>query len=158
MNTGSLVFRLATSSGDFEDGKILFKKYAATLTFDLEFQGFAEELATIDKRYGDPDGALVLCYVDKQPAGCVAVKKLSEGIAELKRLFVDPGFRAAGIGASLMHIALEQAKKLGYDLIRLDTVAEMQSAIKLYKRLGFYTIEAYCYNPLPTAVYMEKRF
>lgn len=157
MNNTSIQYKLATSFSEFEEGKQLFKAYADSLPFDLDFQGFEEELEAVNKKYAHPEGALILCYVDEAPAGCVGVRKIEAGIAELKRLYVQPEFRSLKIGAKLMELALDEAKKLGYDCIRLDTVADMQAAIALYKKLGFYEIEAYCYNPFETAIYMERK-
>ncbi len=157
MNNINIQYKLAESLAEFEEGKKLFKAYAGSLPFDLDFQGFEEELEAIGRKYAYPEGALIVCFAGEEPIGCVGVRKIEAGIAELKRLYVQPGFRSLKIGAKLTELALDEAKKLGYDRIRLDTVAEMQAAIALYKKLGFYEIEAYCYNPIATAIYMERK-
>ncbi len=153
----NIKYTLAGSFSEFEEGKKLFKMYAEALPFALDFQGFEKELELIHEKYAYPGGALILCFLDEKAIGCVGVRKISDGIAELKRLYVEPEFRSLKIGGKLMDMALAEAKKLGYGLIRLDTVAEMQAAIGLYKKFGFYEIEAYCYNPIETAIYMEKK-
>lgn len=154
---GSISFVSARSPAEFEEGKKLFNEYSDSLPFKLDFQGFEKELELIHGKYAHPEGALILCLSDEKPVGCVGVRKISDGIAELKRLYVKPEYRALKIGGKLMELALDEARQLGYDVIRLDTVTEMQAAIRLYKKLGFYEIEAYCYNPIETVIYMEKR-
>lgn len=149
--------KLAESFEDFENAKLLFREYSDSLDFELDFQGFEDELKLISRKYSNPEGALFLCFKDQKAVGCVAVRKNSDTICELKRLYVKPEYRSFKIGVKLMNLAIDEAKKLGYEFIRLDTVSEMQAAIGLYKKMGFYEIEAYCYNPISTAVFMEKR-
>lgn len=148
--------KLAETLDDFEYGKVLFLEYSDSLHFNLDFQGFEEELNAISKKYSSPEGALFLCFADQKAVGCVAVRKLSDTISELKRLYVKPEYRSYKIGGQLMNLAIEEAKNLGYNFIRLDTVSEMQAAIGLYQKMGFYEIEAYCHNPISTAIYMER--
>jgi len=153
----SIEYKVAESASEFEEGKKLFRKYSDSLSFKLDFQGFEKELEEIREKYAYPRGALILCFSDKKTIGCVGVREISEDIAELKRLYVQPEYRSLKVGKRLMELALDEAKKLRYDFIRLDTVAEMEAAIGLYKKAGFYEIEAYCYNPLENPVYMEKK-
>ncbi len=72
-------------------------------------------------------------------------------------MFVNPAYRGHQLGKRLLAEALAEAKDLNYRSIRLDTVPDMQSAIKLYEAFGFVEIEAYRYNPVPGAIYMEKQ-
>ncbi len=146
----------ATSEKEFEDGKILFQQYAQSLAFDLSFQQFDKELDTIATKYNAPEGALLLAYDADKPIACIAVRRLEVGVAELKRMFVDPAYRGHQLGQRLLAGALAEAKALHYLSIRLDTVPDMQSAIKLYQAFGFVEIEPYRYNPMPGAIYMEK--
>lgn len=146
----------AASEKEFEDGKILFQQYAQSLSFDLGFQSFDKELDTIATKYNAPEGALLLAYDADKPVACIAVRRLGEDVAELKRMFVNPAYRGHQLGKRLMAGALAEAKDLNYRSIRLDTVPDMQSAIKLYQAFGFVEIEAYRYNPVPGAIYMEK--
>jgi DNA-binding MarR family transcriptional regulator/GNAT superfamily N-acetyltransferase len=151
-------FKIAQTSADFEDAKSLFKEYAASLDFDLSFQGFEKELATIGKQYRPPRGALLLCYYeDEQAVGCAGVRELSETVAELKRLYVKSEYRSLKIGKQLLERAIDTARKLQYHYIRLDTVPGQEKAQALYHRLGFYKIKAYRHNPIAGTVYMEKK-
>jgi ribosomal protein S18 acetylase RimI-like enzyme len=133
----------------------LFAEYAASLSFDLSFQGFDDELAGLPGDYAPPTGALLLARVDGEPAGCVALRALDGGTGELKRLFVRPAHRGLGLGRKLVEQALDAAADLGYDAIRLDTTPEMRAAHQLYRTLGFREIEPYRENPVAGARYLE---
>ena len=142
----------------FEQGKILFEEYAGTLNFDLGYQNFKKELETINSQYNEPDGALLLCLIDGEIAvGCAGVRKFSEGIAELKRLYVRPGYRNLKIGKQLLESAVAATKKLNYEFIRLDTVPGQTKAQSLYHYLGFYEIEPYRYSPIEGTIFFEKK-
>jgi putative acetyltransferase len=94
--------------------------------------------------------------VGGEPAGCVALKKLADGVCEMKRLFVRPWHRRTGLGRVLAERIIGEARRIGYDAIRLDTVPSvMGGAVALYRSLGFVEIPAYCRNPVPGALFME---
>jgi len=133
----------------------LFEEYAAALSIDLCFQNFAQELATLPQMYGPPSGALLLAEVDATPAGCVAVRNLDAATCELKRLYVRPTHRGHNLGRHLAEAALETARALGYQRIRLDTLPEMQPAQRLYESLGFHDIPPYYGDPIQGQRFME---
>jgi ribosomal protein S18 acetylase RimI-like enzyme len=150
--------KIAVTEHDFEQGKALFEEYAGSLDFDLGYQNFEKELSTIAQQYMQPEGALLLCFIDAEnAAGCAGVRKFSEGIAELKRLYVKPDYRSLKIGKQLLESAIDTAKQLNYKSIRLDTVPGQTKAQELYHYLGFYEIEPYRYSPIEGTVYFEKR-
>jgi ribosomal protein S18 acetylase RimI-like enzyme len=126
----------------------LFEEYAAALSIDLCFQNFAQELAALPKMYGPPGGALLLAEIDAASAGCVAVRQLDAATCELKRLYVRPTHCGHNLGRQLAQAALETARALGYQRIRLDTLPEMQPAQRLYESLGFHDIPAYYGDPI----------
>jgi ribosomal protein S18 acetylase RimI-like enzyme len=151
-----ITYKIASTPTDFLIAEQLFRDYFAGLTFDISFQDLTEEFTNLAKKYNAPTGALILAMDEEKGIGCIGVRYLEEGIAEMKRLYVDPSYRGLQIGLSLIDQSLATAQALGYQKMRLDTITEMASAIKYYKLRGFYPIEPYCYNPLPTALYMEK--
>jgi len=139
-----------------EDIRALFLEYARGLNFNLCFQNFDRELEELPGPYGLPHGRLILCEVDGRPAGCIAVKPLGSGVCELKRLFVRPEFRRRKLGLKLTQHIIEEARSIGYTVMRLDTIrGTMDNAIALYESVGFREIPAYYQNPIPNAFYME---
>lgn len=142
----------------FAAATALFKEYANWLGIDLCFQNFDEELLELPVMYGPPKGSIFLCREGDEIFGCVAVRQKGEGIAELKRMFVQTKYQRSGAGNLLLNRALDFAKEAGYKLIRLDTLSHMTPAINLYKKAGFYEIEPYYFNPEKGAVFFEKTF
>jgi putative acetyltransferase len=136
----------------------LFLEYAQSLHFSLCFQNFDQELENLPGVYAPPRGRLILCEAGNQPAGCVAMKPLAQEICEMKRLFVRPEFRGMGLGVELARRVIDDARAIGYEFMRLDTLrGPMDNAIALYRSLGFQEIPPYYHNPIENAVYMELR-
>lgn len=156
MPTETLTIRPARTEGDLEDVRALFREYAASLDFDLCFQDFDAELEALPGAYAPPDGTLLLAEVGPHVAGTVAVRKLADNVSEMKRLYVRPAFRREGVGRALAEAIIDETRALGYEHMRLDTVASMHAARALYTSLGFSETEPYYANPLPDVVYMER--
>src|SRR5262245_8949149 len=133
---------------DVEAARLLFGEYAAWIGIDLSFQGFADELAALPGEYAPPDGALLLARAGDAVLGCAALRRESQGVGEMKRLYVREECRGKGIGRRLAEAILEEARRRGYGRVRLDTLASMHEAETLYRSLGFRPIPAYRFNPI----------
>lgn len=105
--------------------------------------------------YGAPRGVLLLAEIEKDLAGCVAVRPLDAAICELKRLYVRSGYRGTGLGRLLTQTAMQSAREMGYTHIRLDTLPQMAAAQRLYEDLGFRDIPAYYGEPMAGQRFME---
>ena len=145
------------TEADLDAARRLFRAYVESLDFDLDFQDFEDEMAALPGPYAPPDGTILLAEVEGELVGVVAVQPLDdEGAGEMKRLYVEPEHRNQGIGRALASAIVEKAQDLSYDVMRLDTVASMTAARRLYRSLGFEERDAYYHNPLDDAVYMER--
>jgi putative acetyltransferase len=137
----------------------LFREYAAQLGVDLCFQNFDAELAGLPGDYAPPRGALLLAFVDGEPAGCGALRPLDDvdypNACEMKRLYVRPAFRRLGLGRVLTQALLDRGLQAGYSNLLLDTLDDMEAARGLYASLGFEEIPPYYFNPIPGAHYLR---
>jgi putative acetyltransferase len=148
----------AQSPEDVDRARELFEEYAAGLGINLCFQNFERELAELPGEYVPPTGRLFLAFDGDQVSGCVALRGLAEDACEIKRLYVRPDFRGKGLGRELTQAAIDAAREIGYQRVRLDTLpGKMERAIAIYRSLGFREIEAYYHNPVPGATFMELR-
>lgn len=147
----------ATSAGQIEDAKRLFREYETWLGMSLCFQGFEEELATLPGKYAPPDGRLYVAYDASEPVGCIALRPIGQGVCEMKRLYLREAARGKGVGVRLIEQVIADGKEIGYERMRLDTYPpKMGKAVSLYEAHGFYEIPAYYDNPYDGVLYMEK--
>ena len=134
----------------------LFQEYEKSLGVNLCFQNFEQELAGLPGHYAPPDGRLLLAEYEAQLAGCVALHKWETGICEMKRLYLRPAFRGKGLGRALAETIIAEAREIGYQHMRLDTIEPiMKDAVEMYRKLGFQEIGPYRPNPIAGAMYME---
>lgn len=135
----------------------LIEEYAAWLEFNLCFQGFEEEIQALPGKYAPPAGRLLLAFWDERPAGVIALRPLEEtGVCEMKRLYVRPEFRGHHIGRILAEQIIREAAEIGYSRMRLDTIAgKMDSAIAMYRELGFEETSPYYQTPVGHTLFLE---
>lgn len=135
----------------------MIEEYAAWLEFKLCFQGYEEEIQSLPGKYAPPSGRLLLALWDGRPAGVIALRPQEEpGVCEMKRLYVRPEFRGHQIGRILAQQVIAEAAEIGYSRIRLDTIlGKMDSAIAMYRTLGFAEISPYYKTPVGPTLFME---
>jgi GNAT superfamily N-acetyltransferase len=146
----------ATSEDQIQQARGLFEEYAAWLEISLCFQNFDKELANLPGHYAPPSGRLLLAKEADELAGCIALRQIEPGVSEIKRLFLRQKFRGKGLGRVLVEAIIEEARKIGYRRIRLDTLPDrMDKAVSLYRSIGFREIAPYYENPVEGATFME---
>ncbi len=151
----------------------LFREYQISIGTDLCFQGFEEELKTLPGAYAPPRGEILMARAGRAAAGVVALRPLpnyggarltcggaglsgaTDGVCEMKRLYVRPAFRAAKLGRRLTERVIAESRRLGYRRLVLDMLKEMAAAQALYRTLGFDEIEPYYENPLEGVRYFQ---
>ena len=147
----------AQSETQIQQVRELFGEYVEWLGINLCFQNYDKELTELPGEYSPPAGRLLLAVADdNSAAGCAALRDLGGGVCEMKRLFVRPAFRGQRLGWQLAELILQEARGIGYERIRLDTLpGKMDQAIKMYRSLGFKDIAPYYHNPVKDAAFME---
>ena len=144
-----LIARAGAADGDAL--RALFCEYVAYLGEHGRLDGFEEELAALPGGYE----AVLVARMDGELAGCVALRRLGDGACELKRLYVRPAARGTGLGRALAEAAAAEARRLGYRVLRLDTLPTLDAARALYLSLGFRPIGRYNDNPVPGVLFFE---
>jgi ribosomal protein S18 acetylase RimI-like enzyme len=160
---------LAKSPSDVEAVRLLFREYRQWLVDHREVTAFDDsilqvglgyfdtEIETLPGPYGPPRGAIVVALEGAAPVGCGALKLLQGNLGEIRRVYVRPASRGGGLGRRIVRALLNQARKLGYERVVLDTLPTMTAAINLYRRMGFLPIEAYWPHPVPGALFFDYR-
>ncbi|WP_123814153.1 bifunctional helix-turn-helix transcriptional regulator/GNAT family N-acetyltransferase [Myceligenerans xiligouense] len=107
-------------------------------------------------QFRPPSGRFVLAVEDGEPAACGGLRDLGDGVAEIKRMWVHPGRRGAGLASRLLRHLETTAADAGHTAVRLDTNENLEAAIAMYDRAGYRRIDRYNDNPDATH-FFEKR-
>ena len=158
MQDDSIMIYPATTESEIAEVRKLFVEYANSLGFSLCFQGFDKELESLPGQYTPPAGRLFLSAHNSRIAGCIALKPLDPTTCEMKRLYLRDEFRGLGLGRIMALKLIEEARKIGYRTMMLDTIEDkMKSAVSLYRSLGFIPCPPYYHNPIEGVLYMELK-
>jgi len=136
----------------------LFRAYAESLPVDLAYQGFEAEMAAMPGKYAPPSGVLLIARnAAGRAVGCAALRPIEPaGTCEMKRLYVTAEGRGQKLGKRLVERLFDEARRIGYREMRLDTLPTMLDALALYRRFGFEPMEAYYDTPVAGTVFMRK--
>jgi GNAT superfamily N-acetyltransferase len=120
-----------------------------------------EDMAGLAK-FMPPYGRLLLSEIDGFTVGCICLKKLTVSVGEVKRLYVKPDYRGKGIGKKMVEVLLDEARRIGYRTVRLDSTRYMTKAHAVYRSFGFYDIVPYPESEIPEEfhehwVFMENQ-
>jgi len=137
--------------------RALVEEYAASLQIDLEFQNFDDEIASLSRAYGPPDGCFILAAQGARFVGCGGIRRHDALTCEMKRLYVVPAARGGGIARMIVERLIAAARAGGYGSMLLDTLPTMGGAQALYRSLGFTVTEPYRFNPVPGATFWKLR-
>jgi len=109
-----------------------------------EARGELKDMDDIQKNYFENGGVFLVMEDEDRIIGTGAIRKMDEGICELRRLWFLSEYHGWGFGYRMILELLRIARELGYVKIRLETApVHQQRAYELYKRLGFYEIPKY---------------
>lgn len=154
--------KLVDGYGFKDEIKALFTEYTEYLVENdskfkeyLEVQKYDDEIEHLEDKYGMPWGRLYIVFYENQVAGCIALRKIDDEKCEMKRLYVRPEFRNKGIARMLTEKIVSDAKEIGYSSMLLDTLPFLQTALKMYKQMGFYEIECYNNSPMDNSIYLK---
>lgn len=149
------IYKITNGEAYLDEIKELIIEYTQTLSRDLSFQNLDNELSALKAKYTPPNGRILAAVMDGSVIGCVAFRKHSDYRCEMKRLYLKPKYRGLKLGEALVRAIVEAARTEGYTEMVLDTIKPLQSAVRLYKKLGFEETDAYYENPMHDVIYMR---
>lgn len=150
----NLEIRQANSEDDFDQVRILYRGFMDWMTqtyldvlylLDDFFAAVEADSASLPGVYGPPHGRLLLAQINGVAAGTVALQNFGGDTCEMKRMFVSTSAQGNGVGRALVDQILEEARRMGYERMVLETGPRQLAAQRLYVRAGFQEIEPY-YN------------
>jgi GNAT superfamily N-acetyltransferase len=143
--TAPLVLRRLSSVDDLTGALELMAGYAGEIRRKL-LDGYGLELEEATPDSGllveigglvEPPQALYLAEIGGEPAGTGGLKHVAAGVAEIKRMYVDPAFRGRGIARAVLERLIADGRAAGYHRLRLETAVWMVEAHALYRSCGF---------------------
>ena len=149
-----VIVRRAQSKQDFEAVTQLMKAFVAwhyerhasdrpIIDSYFDPEKFASELENLPGEFAPPRGALLVAEGNGRIAGCVALRPLDDAQCEMKRMFVSSEFHGKGVGMLLGQAILNEARRIGYRRMMLDTGPAQREAQALYRKLGFKEVQPY---------------
>jgi ribosomal protein S18 acetylase RimI-like enzyme len=141
--------------GDYQSLLSFLKDAFAEMGNEFLLDGKDSDIRDIERVYLQNRGSFYVIDNQGEIRGCVGVRRFSDEIAELKRLYIARECRGLGLGHALCVNAINDARNFGYKFLRLDTITKSQAALALFRKLGFYEIARYNSDPF-AEIFMEK--
>jgi carbonic anhydrase len=154
--SASWQIKTVSSEAELAQVRVLLQEYWDSFGFTPCFQNFGDELAGLPGAYTPPSGRLAMATVNREPAGCIALRRLDSSRAEVKRLYLRPAFRGLGLGRGLLEWAMAEAHTIGYQEMVGDTMPEMRDALALYDKAGFVRGDPYSDQPTEGAIFIRR--
>ncbi len=181
---GGLTIVDGSAPAHLDTVRSMFREYEKDIGINLCFQGFEHELATLPGRYASPAGRLYLLMDGESAVGCIALRDITDDLrsragpmpqdrshglplskpsgqavarlvtCEMKRLYIRTSHRGRGLGRVLAERLIADARGIGYDTMRLDTLDAWLPAVGLYRSLGFKPTERYNDDLDPHTLFM----
>ncbi|MGB6501377.1 MAG: GNAT family N-acetyltransferase [Thermoplasmata archaeon] len=130
---------------------------AAESTVNAGLGQIDRQIAGLPGAYGPPHGDVLLAFAGDAVVACGSLGEIEPKVGEIKRIFVRADHRGPGFGPRMTGALLDRAEILGYERVRVDTLASMTAAIEFYQEMGFRPISAYWPHPAPGALFFEYR-
>jgi GNAT superfamily N-acetyltransferase len=135
----------------------MLEEYVTWIGLDLAFQEIEAELDGLPGDYAPPRGALFVAVEGNRYLAMIALRPIDRTVAEMKRLYVRPEARGRGLARQLISRLCEEARRLNYTELRLDTLPMMGEAQALYETYGFVDIDPYYETPIGGTRFMSKK-
>lgn len=145
----------ASTADEIEAVRFLILAHATSLRNHPGAEQVRADAESLPGPYVSPRGRLFLAKLDSMPAGCVALKPLEGTAAEVKRMFVLTNSRRHGVARALMVQLISDARRMGYERLRLGTLQDMTAAQNLYRELGFVRTARYRSGEQVDTVFFE---
>ncbi|WP_295765993.1 GNAT family N-acetyltransferase [Undibacterium sp.] len=151
-----MLIRAAVFPADTVALRALIGEYIAWLDMDLSYRGFQQEMKAFEEIFTRPSGMFLAADSGAGLVGCVGLKRYTTATAEVKRMYVRPGFRGQQLGRKLLERLIATARGLGYQRLILDAVPQTLHAQELYRAMGFTEIAAYYEQPVVGTKFFER--
>jgi GNAT superfamily N-acetyltransferase len=148
--------RIAAAPADTPPGSDLLQAMLAEMTPLYGRIDVPGAPTATPREMAPPHGAFLVVWREGRPVACGGLKPLDAIACEIKRMYVAPDARGAGIAGRLLEALEDEARRLGYAVARLDTGPAQPHAQRLYERAGYRPIGNFNANPF-ASFWGEKR-
>ena len=132
----------------------IWREFIASSPVNLDYQCNEADIAALPGKYAPPEGCVLLADREGRIDGCVAFRRVTARICEMKRLYVRPHARGSRLGWQLVERLIAEARTAGYREMRLDVQEKSIRARALYAALGFVAAEPVSFNPVAGASFL----